>query len=76
MISALASGKNIDLQKTILVENMIYRLPSLAGIPVTIDHKAIAHFHVRGEVQLKAEPQLLSANKLESLDGKIELTPK
>ncbi|XP_064625366.1 vitellogenin-like [Lineus longissimus] len=76
----LRNGKAVNIHKTVILEDGILKVPTMLGLPLTLNLTAAAHVHVRGQVNVTVTPSLFQAKRpgqtpTEAIAG-INVTPK
>jgi hypothetical protein len=59
----LRNGMAVNIQKTMILEDGILKVPTMLGLPLTLNLTAAAHVHVKGQVKVTITPSLFKAKR-------------
>ncbi|XP_074640374.1 vitellogenin-6-like [Tubulanus polymorphus] len=78
--SELRSGKSWNVEKTMVVEDAIVKVPTFVGLPVSLNLTALAHLKWKSQVSLRVEPSIFKEKRARAMPqfatAKIIATPK
>ncbi|XP_074640373.1 vitellogenin-6-like [Tubulanus polymorphus] len=65
--SELRNGKSWNVEKTMVLEDAMVKVPTFVGLPVSLNLTALAHLELKSQVSLRVEPSIFKEKRTQAM---------